>query len=220
MGEWTTLTAADGHSLAAWRSGWPEPVAGLVVVQEIFGVNEHIRAVADRYAAMGLAAIAPALFDRAEQGVELGYADADIARGRELRGKFSWDLSVLDIQAAANAVRGAGKVGIVGYCWGGSLAWLAACRGGVDAAACYYGAQIIDYNGESPRCPALLVFGDEDGSIPPETITAIRAAHPGVAVEIHPGPHGFACDRRAAYRPDSAWAAFARTFDFFAQNLR
>ena len=220
MGEWTTLTAADGHSLAAWRGADPEPLAGLVVVQEIFGVNEHIRAATDRYASMGFAAVAPALFDRAEKGVDLGYTDADIARGRELRGKFSWEMSVLDIQAAADSVRGAGRVGIVGYCWGGSMAWLAACRGGVDAAACYYGAQIIDYNGESPRCPAILVFGDEDGSIPPETIAAIRAAHPGVAIEIYPGPHGFACDHRAAYRPDSARAAFARTFEFFARTLR
>ena len=220
MGEWTTLRAADGHEFRAWRSAGPEPMAGLVVVQEIFGVNAHIREVADRYAGMGFAAVAPALFDRAEKGVELGYGDADVARGRELRGKFSWDASLLDLAAAAESVRGAGRVGAIGYCWGGSMAWRTAARVPVDAAVCYYGAQIVDYIREKPKCPALLIFGDEDASIPPATIAAIRAAHPGVAVEIYPGPHGFACDHRAAYRPEAARAAFARAFDFLARNLR
>ena len=238
MGEWTRLKAADGHEFRALRSAGPEPMAGLVVVQEIFGVNAHIREVADRYAGMGFAAVAPALFDRAEQGVELGYGDADVARGRELRGKFSWDASLLDLAAAAESVRGAGRVGVIGYCWGGSMAWRIAASessrqtyksGGdspaaasvpVDAAVCYYGAQIVDYIREKPKCPALLIFGDEDASIPPATIAAIRAAHPGVAVEIYPGPHGFACDHRAAYRPEAARAAFARAFDFLARNLR
>ena len=220
MGEWTSLRAADGHEFQAWRSAGPEPKAGLVVVQEIFGVNAHIREVADRFAGMGFAAVAPALFDRAEPGVDLGYGDADIARGRELRGKFSWDLSLLDIAAAAESVRFAGRVGAIGYCWGGSMAWRSAARVPVDAAVCYYGAQIVDYLEEKPKCPALLIFGGEDASIPPETIAVIRAAHPKAAVEIYPGPHGFACDHRAAYRPASARAAFARAFEFFAQNLR
>lgn len=197
-----------------------EPLAGLVVVQEIFGVNAHIREVADRFAGMGFAVMAPALFDRAEPEVDLGYEAADAARGREIRGKVSWDLSLLDIAAAAAAVRGAGRVGVIGYCWGGSMAWRSAARVPVDAAVCYYGAQIVDYIEEKPKCPALLVFGDEDASIPPAAIMAIRAAHPGVAVEVYPGPHGFACDHRAAYRPASARAAFARAFEFLAQNLR
>ncbi|MEK7244723.1 MAG: dienelactone hydrolase family protein [Pseudomonadota bacterium] len=220
MGEWTTLRAADGHEFQAWRSARAEPMAGLVVLQEIFGVNAHIREVADRYAAMGFAAVAPALFDRAEKGIELGYGDADVARGRELRGKFSWDLSLLDIRAAASAVRFAGRVGAIGYCWGGSMSWRGACRTKVDAAVCYYGAQIVDYIEEKPKCPALLIFGDEDASIPPATIAAIRAAHPEVAVEIYPGPHGFACDHRAQFRAESARPAFARTFEFLARNLR
>ena len=220
MGEWTSLRAADGHEFRAWRSAGPEPMAGLVVVQEIFGANAHIREVADRYAALGFAAVAPALFDRAEKGIDLGYTDADIAQGRELRGKFSWDLSLLDIAAAASSVRFAGRVGVIGYCWGGSMSWRAAANVPMDAAVCYYGAQIVDYIQEKPKCPALLIFGDEDASIPPATIAAIRAAHPGVAVEIYPGPHGFACDHRAAYRPEAARAAFARAFDFLARNLR
>lgn len=256
MGEWTSLRAADGHEFAAWRSAGPEPMAGLVILQEIFGVNEHMRAVTDRYAALGFAAVAPALFDRAEKGVDLGYTDADIALGRELRGKFSWDLSLLDIGAAAASVRAAGRVGVIGYCWGGSMAWRAAAsessrqlfiRGGgdsptaavppvgglmkksppplkagipMDAAVCYYGAQIVDYIQEKPKCPALLIFGDEDASIPTDTIAAIRAAHPEVAAEIYPGPHGFACDHRAAFRAESARQAFARAFEFLARNLR
>lgn len=220
MGEWTTLKAADGHQFRAWRSVGPEPQAGLVVLQEIFGVNAHVREVADRYAALGFAAIAPALFDRAEKGIELGYGDADISRGKEIRGKFSWDASLLDIGAAAESIRGAGRVGVIGYCWGGSMAWRAGARVPVDAAIAYYGAQIVDYNQEKPKCPALLIFGDEDASIPPETIAAIRSAHPEVAVEIYPGPHGFACDHRAAYRPEAARAAFARSFEFLARHLR
>ncbi len=235
MGEWTTLKAADGHEFAAWKSARAEPRAGLVVAQEIFGVNEHIRRVADRYAALGFAAVAPALFDRAESGgigrgaparaegtksVELGYGEADVARGRELRGQFSWDLSLLDLAAAAESVRFAGRVGVIGYCWGGSMAWRLAAKNSVDAAVCYYGAQIVDYLHEKPRCPTLLVFGGEDASIPPATVAAIRSAHPEVAAETYPGPHGFACEARAAFRPESARAAFARSFEFLARNLR
>ncbi|MBM3581410.1 MAG: dienelactone hydrolase family protein [Alphaproteobacteria bacterium] len=220
MGEWTTLKAADGHELAAWKSVGPEPLAGLVVAQEIFGVNEHIRRVTDRYASLGFAVVAPALFDRAEKGVELDYGDADVARGRELRGRFSWDLSLHDLRAAAESVRFAGRVGVIGYCWGGSMAWRAAAKNPVDAAVCYYGAQIVDYPAEKPKCPTLLIFGDEDASIPPETIAAIRSAHPAVETEIYPGPHGFACDMRAAYRPEAARAAFARSFAFLARHLR
>jgi carboxymethylenebutenolidase len=220
MGEWTTLQAADGHEFAAWKSARAEPIAGLVVVQEIFGVNAHIRQVADRYAALGFAVVAPALFDRAAKGVELGYDEADIAKGRELRGKFSWDLSLLDLAAAVESVRSVGRVGVVGYCWGGSMAWRLAASGKVDAAVCYYGAQIVDYLAEKPKCPTLLIFGDEDASIPPETVAAIRSAHPGAAVETYPGPHGFACDHRAQHRPESARRAFARSFEFLARNLR
>jgi carboxymethylenebutenolidase len=236
MGEWTTLKAADGHEFAAWKSARAEPRAGLVVVQEIFGVNEHIRRVADLYAALGFAVVAPALFDRAEKGVELGYDEADIAKGRALRGQFSWDLSLLDLRAAAESVRGAGesprasndaplsgragRVGVIGYCWGGSMSWRLAASGKVDAAVCYYGAQIVDYLAEKPKCPALLIFGDEDASIPPATIAAIRRARPEVAAETYSGPHGFACEARAAFRPESARAAFARSFEFLARNLR
>jgi carboxymethylenebutenolidase len=238
MGEWTTLKAADGHELAAWRAGesprttlsnapppggagaGAEPLAGLVVVQEIFGVNEHVRRVADRYASLGFAVVAPALFDRAEKSIELGYTDADVARGRDLRGRFSWDLSLLDLAAAIESVRHAGKVGVIGYCWGGSMAWRAAAKIPVDAAVCYYGAQIVDYPAEKPQCPTLLIFGDEDASIPPATVAAIRGAHPEVAVETYPGPHGFACEARAVFRPESARAAFARSFAFLARHLR
>jgi len=171
MSETTTLTAEDGHRLAAYRatpSG--KPKGGLVVVQEIFGVNFHIKKVCDGFAADGYVALAPALFDRVERDVELGYSPADIERGRELRGKVGWDQMVVDLRAAVHALQGEKlKVGVVGYCMGGSLTWLAATRiEGIAAAVSYYGGAVADFANERPRCPVLLHFGDTDASIPTE----------------------------------------------------
>ncbi len=221
MGQTITLTAADGHQLKAYRADAEgAPRGGLVVIQEIFGVNGHIRDVCDGFAADGYAAIAPAVFDRVERGVELDYDDAGMARGRALRAELGWEGAMADGDAAAGALEPSGRVGVVGYCWGGSLAWLAACRLDVTCAVGYYGGQIIGFNDEKPRCPVILHFGETDASIPMDDVNAIRAAHADVPVHVYADAgHGFNCDRRAAYHAESAKTARASTLAFFAEHV-
>ncbi|HEM45677.1 MAG TPA: dienelactone hydrolase family protein [Alphaproteobacteria bacterium] len=221
MGETIRLTASDGHELAAYRadpSGAPR--GAIVVIQEIFGVNEHIRAVADGFAADGYTAVAPALFDRVERGVELGYDEEGRNRGRSIRANIAWDDAVRDIAAAVAAAPGP-KVGVVGYCWGGSLAWLAATRlDGLAAAVCYYGGQIADFKDESPRCPVLLHFGSADQSIPMSDVEAIRTAHPDLPIHVYEGAgHGFNCDMRGSYDRDAATLARQRTMAMLAETV-
>ena len=167
MGTTVTLDAEDGHRLDAYEAPAVDTAkGGLVVVQEIFGVNDHIRGVCDSFAAEGYTAFAPALFDRTERGVELGYDGDTFARGRALRAEIGWDHTVLDVKAAAGRLAPAGPVGVVGYCWGGSVAWLAACRLSLACAVGYYGGHIIEFNDERPRCPTMLHFGERDSFIP------------------------------------------------------
>ena len=221
MGETIQLRAADGHKFSAYVAE-PDgaPRGAIVVIQEIFGVNSHIRAVADGFAADGYKAIAPAMFDRIERNVDLGYDPDSIARGRELKGRMDWDNPLLDIQAAIATLSGL-KTGVVGYCWGGSLAWLAATRlAGIDAAVCYYGGQINDFRDEAAKCPVLMHFGDKDGSIPTDAIEAIRAAQPDIPIHVYEGAgHGFSCDHRASYDAGSATTARQRTMKFLAENV-
>ncbi|MEO6743752.1 MAG: dienelactone hydrolase family protein [Caldimonas sp.] len=211
-----TLQAADGHRLAAYRAvPAGKPRGALVVVQEIFGVNSHVRAVADGYAADGWLAIAPAMFDRVERGIELGYAPADIERGRELKGGCSNDHALLDIAAAVDTVRSAGKVAVIGYCWGGTLAWLAACRQpGLAAAVSYYGGGVGELVDLTPRCPVLAHFGERDASIPLAVAEALRTAHPEVEIHIYPAGHGFNCDHRGSFDAASAKLARERSLAF------
>lgn len=223
MGDMINLTAEDGHQFAAYRAA-PEgtPRAGLVVIQEIFGVNSHIRAVTDGFAKDGFLALAPALFDRVKPGIELGYEDGDIAEGRDIRAKIAHDDAVKDMAAAVTALKNEGlKVGVVGYCWGGSLAWNAATRlEGVGAAVGYYGGMIPDMIDEQPKHPVLLHFGELDQSIPLEGVEKIKAARPDVPVHVYEGAgHGFNCDQRGSYDTESATLARTRTLAFFAENL-
>lgn len=220
MGQIVDLVAADGHRFACYRADPPgRPRAGLVVVQEIFGINGHIRSLADGFAADGFAVAAPAIFDRTERGIELGYTEADIVRGREIRDRIPYEQVLADLSAAADAVRFAGRVGIVGYCWGASMTWMAACRGRFDAAVCYYGAQIVPIANETPGCPVLLHFGEQDASIPPADIVKIRDLHPDLGIHLYPAGHGFNCDQRASYHADSARLARERTLAFFTKHL-
>ena len=222
MGERIRLRAADGHELGAYRSEPSgKPRGGIIVLQEIFGVNSHIRDVADRFAAEGYLALAPALYDRSSvKDVEMGYTKEDIARGRALREEFSWEDSVKDVEAAMNALRGDGlRVGTVGYCWGGSISFLAAVRLPLDAAVVYYGGQILPYVNEKERCPLLMHFGKRDASIPASVVEAIQKSHPGATVHWYDADHGFNCDHRAQYDEASARLARERTLAFFAANL-
>jgi carboxymethylenebutenolidase len=214
------LTAKDGHRLAAYRAGPETAVSGLVVVQEIFGVNGHMRHVCDAFGAEGYAVVAPALFDRVERGVELGYQPGDVARGRDLRAKVSEDGTLADIEAAAIAL-GDIKRGIVGYCWGGTVAWWGATRShSFLAAVGWYGGGIAGTRNEVPSCPVELHFGALDASIPLSDVEAIKAAHPDIPVYVYPGAgHGFGCEERASYSEPDATLAQKRTLGFFAQHL-
>ena len=222
MGEQIRLRAADGIEFAAWRADPAGPRrGGVVVVQEIFGVNAHIRSVCDGFARNGFAAVAPALFDRLRPGVELGYDEAGVTEGRALVGDLGWDAPFLEIWAAAKALRADGQVGVVGYCWGGSVAWLAGGRLDVACVSAYYGRHIGDFLGETPRCPAILHFGAQDPLIPPENVEKVRAAYPDVPLYLYENAgHGFNCDQRPDFRADAAALALQRTLDLFATHLR
>ncbi len=192
MGENIVLAAADGHTFDAYRAQ-PDgaPKAGLLVIQEIFGVNGHIQGVCDAFAADGYLALAPAMFDRKQRNIDLGYTAETVAEGRGLKDDVGWDDPVADMKAGLAALRvsvGAdGKIGVVGYCWGGSLAWLAACRLETDCAVGYYGGQIGQFNDEQPRSSTMLHFGSEDVGIPLTTVAEIRDAHPEVTVHVYDG---------------------------------
>lgn len=224
MGETIRLTASDGHELDAYLAR-PEgtPKAGLVVCQEVFGLNDHIRELTDRFAAQGYLALAPALFDRVERNVDLDYGPDDLDYGRALRARTDWDEAARDIESAVARLRKElgddGNIGIVGYCWGGSVAWLAACRLPVQAAVAYYAGQIYELSDETPNCPVMLHFGEEDPMVPFDQIEAIRAEHPEVVDHIYLAGHGFNCDWREDYDPDAAALAGSRTLAFFAHNL-
>lgn len=221
MGKDIELSAKDGHRLGAYRADPAgTPKAGIVVIQEIFGVNPHMRNVADRYAAAGYAAVAPAIFDRVERGVQLGYTPDDIARGVAIRAKTDWNAVIADIGAAVALLAGEGlKVGTVGFCWGGSVAYLSAARLPVAAAVGYYGGQIVPFLGETPKVPTMLHFGDRDGGIPMADVLTIARAQPEVEIHVYPAGHGFACDERKDFTPACAEQAWERTQAFFARHL-
>ena len=216
-----TLTAADGHQFAAYIAGPADATRALVVVQEIFGVNRHMRRVADAFAAEGYAVILPALFDRTERGVELGYDAADVARGRDLRGTIDAGKTLLDVLAAAAALPLGAKRGIIGYCWGGTVAWHGATRSAAFAASVgWYGGGIVAAKGELPGCPTQLHFGETDASIPLADVEAIRAARPETEIFIYQGAgHGFGCEERGSYVAADAATAQARSLAFLAKHL-
>ena len=212
------LTAGDGHELDAYEAGPSDAAAGVVVIQEIFGVNAHIRDVVDRYAALGYRAVAPALFDRLERGVELGYTEETVTQGRAMRGAIDWDDTVSDVGAAVAHLAPNGPVGVVGYCYGGSLAWLAANALPVAAAVGYYGGQIIQFLDRPPKAPVMLHFGEVDYMIPLSDVEEISRAHPTVPVHVYAGAdHGFNCDARDSHHPAAAALALERTLSFLAE---
>lgn len=221
MGEKITLTCRDGQTIGAYLARPAGPAkAGIVVLQEIFGANQHIRNVADRYASEGYLAIAPALFDRVEPGVELGYTGDEPKKGMEIRGKTDLPKTLLDIEAAVEAVAPAGKVGVVGFCWGGTLAYATSVNlPGVAAAVGYYGGGIAAMSDKTPQSPIMLHFGEKDHSISMADVEKVKANQPRIPVFVYPAGHGFSCDERASYHRESADLARARTLAFFAEKL-
>ena len=222
MGEWIKLRAGDDHELSAFvAQPAGEPIAGLVIVQEVFGVNAHIRSAADGYAKDGFLAVAPAIFDRLETGVELRYEGDDLQRAMGFARRLNMDDVLKDTQAAIDYAREATgkKTGVIGYCLGGSVAWLAACRFSIDAAVGYYGGQIAQHAAEQPKCPVMLHFGNQDAHILPEMVDKIETLHPEVPIYRYDAGHGFNCDARSAYDAPSAKLARERSLEFLKTNL-
>ena len=228
MGQFINLTAADGFGFSAYvAQPQSTPKAAVVVLQEIFGVNTHIQSVADRFAAQGYLAIAPATFERVKTGVSLGYTDADMTAGFGLKSAVDALPEpgvMLDIQAAIDhaAQASSGKVGIVGFCWGGLLTWRAACAlRGLSAAVPYYGGGMTaeDEAARTPQCPVMAHFGDQDHWIPLEGVTAFAKTHPEVEVHVYAANHGFNCEQRGSFNEAAAALASERTLAFFAAHL-
>ena len=227
MGRSVEVAAADGHVLSAWccdPAGAPK--GGVVVLQEYFGVTGYIRAVCDRYAAAGYLALAPALFDRVERGVELEYSREGMKDGAALRAMLTLDESLADVQAAIDRAKPFGKVAVVGFCWGGSLAFLAATRlNGLAAAVGYYGGWIAKYAAERPRVPTLLHFGETDFTIPLADVEAVKRLRPEVPLHVYRAGHAFDCTSPKRFDPpsyhkESAELANARTLAFLAEHLQ
>lgn len=218
MGHWIELDTPHGP-IAAWRA---EPVGAprgaLVVIQEIFGVNAHMRGVADGFAQEGLVALAPAYFDPLERGVQLDYDDAGISKGRELITRLGLEKANDITAAAAQSLHDHAPVGTVGYCWGGTVALLAALRLGLPSVS-YYGARNLPFLAETPRAPVMFHFGEKDASIPPEMIAKHRELLPRMPTHVYPAGHGFNCEARADHDPASARLARERTLAFFAEYL-
>jgi carboxymethylenebutenolidase len=222
MSEHVTLKAEDDHEFDAYVARpIGDPVASLVVIQEIFGVNAHIRSVAEGYAKDGFVAIAPALFDRVERGVELSYEGDSLKKAMSLARQLNFDVMLRDTAATIDYAHKqlVKKVGIIGYCLGGSIAWLAACRLKLDAAVGYYGGQIGQYASEGPKCPVMLHFGRQDQHVLLDAIEKIQVAHPEVAIYLYDAGHGFNCESRASYDALSAKLARERSLMFLKQKL-
>ncbi len=218
-----TLTSSDGHTLGAYRSD-PDgtPRGGIVVVQEIFGVNSHIRSICDRLTDEGYAAIAPALFDRTERDFQSGYSADEVARAREFIAKPDWDAFVRDTDAARAAIAETGSIGVVGFCMGGTVAFLAATRlDGIAAASGFYGGRIDAFADETPRCPVQLHYGSEDHGIPMDNVDRVRARRgEDCDIFVYKGAgHGFHCDERTSHHPEASALAWSRTLDFFATHI-
>ena len=218
-----SLTAADGHQLGVYRAD-PDGSSrgGVVVIQEIFGVNHHIRSICDRFAALGYTAIAPALFDRTERDFQSGYTEDEVAHARTFIADADWDAFVRDTEAARAAVADTGKVGITGFCMGGTVAFMAATRlDGFAASSAFYGGKINAYADEAPKCPVQLHYGSEDHGIPMDNVDSVRARRgDDCDIWVYEGAgHGFHCDARGSFDPVASAVAWGRTVELFAKHL-
>ncbi|WP_315702412.1 MULTISPECIES: dienelactone hydrolase family protein [unclassified Bradyrhizobium] len=223
MGHDTKLTASDNFELGAYRADPAgQPKGALVVIQEIFGVNHHIRHVCDRLAAEGYIAVAPSIFDRVEPGFTSGYSPEEVAVARKFITNPDWEAMLRDTQAAIDSVQAAGPVGIIGFCLGGSIAYAAALRlSGLKAAVGYYGGAIVRFADEPLKVPVQLHFGEKDAGIPLSDVETIKAKQPEVEIFVYPGAqHGFSCDERASYDKTCADLAWPRAMAFFGKHLK
>ena len=219
MGTMIRLKATDGHELDAYLAE-PKGKAkgGIVVVQEIFGVTNHIKRVADQFAAQGYRVVAPAMFDRVERNVTLDYSE--IEKGRGYMQRLQWPNTLADVDAALNEARSAGNVALVGYCWGGTVAHVAASALDLDAAVSYYGGGVAKMLDKKPQCPIMYHYGDQDASIPLPDIEKIKKANPKSPLHVYPGAgHGFNCDERGSYSAKDAKVAFERSVEFLSEQL-
>lgn len=223
MGQRITITGKGGFQLGAYLAQ-PEGKAkgGVVVCQEIFGVNDYLRSVCDFYATAGYLTVAPQFFDRIERDVALDYSPQNLARGLEFIPKVDLHVALDDLEAAREHLRSAGaaKVGVVGFCWGGTLTWLLACRRQVDCAVAYYGSEIDDFPNEHARHPVIMHIGDADRTIPPDKLARIQKAQADTPIHIYPGaPHGFDNTLRQGCDHATAKLARQRTLEFFARHV-
>jgi carboxymethylenebutenolidase len=222
MGEIINLTAVDGHKFSAYRADPAgKPKGGVVVVQEIYGVNEHIRSVCDDYASRGYRAIAPSIYDRQQRDAVFGYDGAEVQRIRGLRAGIDWQRTLpFDIAATIAMLRPL-KVGAVGYCLGGSVAWMAACKLNVEAGSCYYPTDMAKQYNDKPRCPVVVHFAERDHVIPRDVVDKLKAAQPDLPIYLYPAEHGFNCWHRAATNYDEASSKLAleRTLDLFERTI-
>lgn len=220
MGEWIPLTTPEGPVQAWLARPVKAPLGAVVVIQEIFGVNPHIRAVTDRFADAGFTAMAPALFDPVRPGTELRYDDAGVIRGRDYAADLGFERALKIVSAAARWLRESGhRVGAVGFCWGGTVAMLANTRLHLPSVT-YYGGRSVPFLGEPALAPMLFHFGERDRLIPPEDVEKHRIHHPDATVHVYPAGHGFNCDERADFDAESAALAWSRTTAFLTEHLR
>ena len=223
MSSKVNIAAEDGHQFEAYVAESASPARGaIVLLQEVFGVNSHIRSVADGYAAQGFHVVAPALFDRVQRNLELDYNPTDAKQGMTAIAQIGLETALKDVAASINQARSQRpglKVGVLGFCLGGSLGWLAATRLDPAAVVCYYGGQISKHASEVPRCPVMMHFGAKDAHIGPEQIETIRQAHPDLPLFVYDAGHGFNCDQRKDYEPQSASLARERSLEFFRTSL-
>jgi carboxymethylenebutenolidase len=221
MGEFTTIMARDGHEFQAYLAAPSgRPHGAVVVIQEIFGVNSHIRAVTDSFAAAGYTAVAPSLFDRVRRGIQLGYSQPQMQEGKGYVQQLQLDQTLKDLGAAIAVVKNSGRVGTVGYCWGGTMSYVAACELPIACAVVYYG-RVSNFLRRKPKRPVMYHFGSQDTSIPLTDVEQIKAAHPEGVFYVYEGAgHGFNCDQRPAFDPEAAALARTRTLEFLARYLR
>jgi carboxymethylenebutenolidase len=220
MGEFNTIMARDGHEFRAYLAA-PQgrPRGAVVVIQEIFGVNAHMRAVTDSYAAEGYVAVAPSLFDRVRKGIELGYSPDERQEGMGYVKQLKPEQTLKDVAAALAIVKHSGRVGMVGFCWGGRITYQSACELPLACGVVYYGGGITQLLEKKPKCPVMYHFGERDQHIPQEDVAKIRAAHPEGIFYIYAADHGFNRDVGATYDAESAALARKRTSEFLAQRV-